>query len=113
MSSVPENPGPFIIPQYRWMPTAPVAFPHYSDRDDVYKGYFIPKKTTIIPNVWSMHRNEDIYPDSSNFIPERYLDGVKKPIKLGGLIEGHYGFGFGRRCVPILRCSEVYRLNLS
>ncbi|KLO17437.1 cytochrome P450 [Schizopora paradoxa] len=84
----------------RWMPTAPVAFPHFSDRDDEYKGYFIRGKTTIVPNVWSMHRNEEAHPNPSKFIPERYFEGIKRPIKLGDLTEGHYGFGFGRRSCP-------------
>jgi hypothetical protein len=29
-----------------------LAIPHCSSRDDIYKGYFIPKGSTIIVNVW-------------------------------------------------------------
>ncbi|KAJ3858700.1 cytochrome P450 [Lentinula novae-zelandiae] len=49
----------------QWQPAVPLAAPHVVMEDDWYKGYFIPKGTTIIPNVWSMNRNKDIYgPDA-------------------------------------------------
>ncbi len=79
------------------MPSAPGGFPHYSDRDDEYNGYFIRGKTMVIPNIWSMHRNETDFPDSAKFMPERYLKDIVYPIKSTALTEGHYGFGFGRR----------------
>jgi len=85
---------------FRWMPSAPGGFPHYSDRDDEYNGYFIRGKTMVIPNIWSMHRNETDFPDSAKFMPERYLKDIVYPIKSTALTEGHYGFGFGRRGCP-------------
>lgn len=79
------------------MPAAPSAFPHLSDRDDEYKGYFIRDKTMVIPNIWSMHRNEQEFPGASKFMLERWFKDVASPIKLSSLVEGHYAFGFGRR----------------
>ena len=38
----------------RWSPIAPMAVPHAPIQDDVYEGYWIPKGTTILPNVWSV-----------------------------------------------------------
>jgi cytochrome P450 len=32
--------------------TDSVAIPHTNRQDDTYKGYFIPKGTMIIPNIW-------------------------------------------------------------
>ncbi|KAF7366046.1 Cytochrome P450 [Mycena venus] len=85
----------------RWHPAAPLSIPHYSDAEDQYKGYTIRKGTTVVPSIWHMHHNEEEFPDSYTFDPERFLsktDGTA----VGGdsLAEGHYGFGFGRRKCP-------------
>ena len=36
----------------RWGPIGPVCIPHRLMEDDVYNGYFIPKGTVILANVW-------------------------------------------------------------
>ena len=36
----------------RWNPVAPLAMPHATTADDVYKGYFIPKGTLVFGNIW-------------------------------------------------------------
>ena len=81
------------------MPAAPGGFPHYSDADDVYKGYLIKAKTMVIPNIWAMQHDEKHFPDALNFKPERFLNEVldAKTSKSTLLTEGHFGFGFGRR----------------
>lgn len=57
---------------FRWIPIGPlgtsplfhvmwilirlaVALPHVSTEDGTYKGYFIPKGSVILGNVWSVH----------------------------------------------------------
>lgn len=89
--------------------------------EDAYEGYRIPVGSIVIPNVWcvldsnvsvfssssaltrslcrAMLHNETVYPDSSKFSPERYLDSegridptVKDPAPAA--------FGFGRRVCP-------------
>ncbi|KAF7348412.1 Cytochrome P450 [Mycena sanguinolenta] len=37
---------------FRWRPIEPLAFAHVTSEDDIYEGYFIPKGTTVLPNVW-------------------------------------------------------------
>lgn len=81
-------------PDNRWCPSAPGGFPHLSDKDDEYKGFKIKAGTMVIPNVWSLHRNEERFPEASVFKPERFFDEAPTFNKL---VEGHYGFGFGRR----------------
>ncbi|KAH7875546.1 cytochrome P450 [Lentinula edodes] len=90
----------------RWQPAVPLAVPHVVMEDDWYEGYFIPKGTTIIPNVWSMNRDKDIYgPDADQFRPERFLQqhdsGMNAQIfTLRAEYEkddGHCAYGFGRR----------------
>ncbi|KAF7326750.1 hypothetical protein MVEN_02594000 [Mycena venus] len=91
---------------FRWGPAAPLSIPHYTDADDEYKGYTIHKGTAVISSIWNMHHNEEEFPDSYTFNPERFLS--KGPVSGDGaesLTEGHYGFGFGRRKCPGLHLA--------
>ena len=38
-----------ILETLRWLPVLPMGVPHVVTHDDEYKGFFIPKDTTIIP----------------------------------------------------------------
>ncbi|KAF8180743.1 cytochrome P450 [Mycena galopus ATCC 62051] len=90
----------------RWAPAAPLSIPHYSDEDDEYKGYIIRKGTTVIPSIWNMHHNENEFPNSYTFDPERFLNkGSGTEDVAESLTEGHYGFGFGRRKCPGLHLA--------
>ncbi|KAF7348418.1 Cytochrome P450 [Mycena sanguinolenta] len=59
---------------FRWRPIVPLAFAHVTSEDDIYEGYFIPKGTTVLPNVWAMVHDESRYPDPDKFSPERFLN---------------------------------------
>lgn len=85
---------------FRWSPVAPVSAPHLSLQDDVYKGYFIPAGTTVVPNIWAIHHNEKRYPDPFTFKPERFMPKDGSKLGTEALNEGHCGFGFGRRVCP-------------
>ncbi|KAL0573549.1 hypothetical protein V5O48_008416 [Marasmius crinis-equi] len=95
----------------RWRPITPLGAPHQSTEDDWYAGYYIPKNTTVIPNIWAMNRDKDVYgPDADMFKPERHLDPDgklgpsppdTKPLKIGLLRpEGNVSFGYGYRICP-------------
>lgn len=36
----------------RWQPVAPLGIAHTCSEDDIYRGFFIPKGSIVIPNVW-------------------------------------------------------------
>lgn len=36
----------------RWHTSGPIAIPHFTNDDLEYRGYFIPKGTTLIPVIW-------------------------------------------------------------
>lgn len=36
----------------RWHPVAPMGIPHTTTQDDVYEGYFIPKGSMVLANIW-------------------------------------------------------------
>ncbi|KAJ3751144.1 cytochrome P450, partial [Lentinula detonsa] len=107
----------------RWQPIVPLAFPHQVDSDDTYRGYFIPKGATVMPNVWAILRDEKTYgPNADTFEPKRWLS--KTPGKQG---EGEVwkidpdkrdpttvAFGFGRRVCPGKHMAlSSFRINVA
>lgn len=40
---------------FRFHPVAPMNIPHRATQDDIYRGYLIPKDSTIIVNAWYVH----------------------------------------------------------
>ncbi|KAJ7473127.1 cytochrome P450 [Mycena galericulata] len=92
-----------------WVPT-----PHYSTADFIYNGMFIPKDTAIVLNCWTIHHNEERYPDAYTFNPDRYLGDdlsasasskLRDPMK-----RDHWAFGAGRRICPgfVLAEREIW-----
>ncbi|KAG6825741.1 hypothetical protein H0H92_002603, partial [Tricholoma furcatifolium] len=78
----------------RWHPPLPMAIARSSIADDSYRGYMIPKNTTIIPNIWAIaHAPDDEYPPET-FAPERFLRQTP------AIDPATYCFGFGRRVCP-------------
>ena len=48
----------------RWHNVVPLCIPHCTSQDSELCGYFIPKGTVMILNCYTMHHNEERYPDS-------------------------------------------------
>ncbi|PPQ72833.1 hypothetical protein CVT26_003342 [Gymnopilus dilepis] len=91
---------PYIEAIYREVlrinPPVPLGLPHGVTEDDNYKGYFIPKGTVVLANIWGMTHNEDVYSEPFKFKPERFLD-EKGDLNEDGRV---LAYGFGRRvCV--------------
>ncbi|KAH8918097.1 cytochrome P450 [Atractiella rhizophila] len=81
---------------FRWRPVAVLGgTPHQSTQDDVYNGMYIPKGTTVIGNLWSIHLNPTDFPDPDKFDPSRFLGTRDYPGAFG-----HSAFGWGRRICP-------------
>ncbi|KAJ3772534.1 cytochrome P450 [Lentinula raphanica] len=78
----------------RWHPPSPLALFHCTSCDDMYKGFLIPAKTTVIANIWAIMHDEDVYPHPERFDPLRFIpvpgqEPQKNPLDVV--------FGFGRR----------------
>jgi len=83
----------------RLNPVTPLSVPRTVSQDDDYRGFHIPKGTTILPNVWAILHDENFYPDAHLFKPERFADREKNV--LAGLNDiPDPAFGFGRRMCP-------------
>ncbi|KAJ3814347.1 cytochrome P450 [Lentinula lateritia] len=80
---------------YRWLPIVPLAVPHRAMKDNVFRGYYIPKDSLVFVNVWHFLHDPAVYKNPSSFNPERFLgpDAEPNPIDRGL-------FGYGRRVCP-------------
>lgn len=85
-----------VTENFRWRSAIVLGGPpHAPIRDDIYDGYLIPKRTTLIGNLWAIHRNPNDYPNPDEFRPERWLNAEERrpnPTK-----RGIFTFGWGRR----------------
>ncbi|KAF9043995.1 cytochrome P450 [Panaeolus papilionaceus] len=91
----------------RWCPQAvAMGVPHATSEDEWYKGYFIPKGTTIFSNIWEMTHDERLYPDPVVFKPERFFQ------EHGNLNDDSQilAYGFGRRSFSVT--GPLYRVLL-
>ncbi|KAJ8096416.1 hypothetical protein PM082_011579 [Marasmius tenuissimus] len=78
----------------RFHPAVPNGLPHCTTEDDIHEGFFIPKGSIIISNIWKMLRDPDVYRDPETFNPERFLGEYPEQNPREPL------FGFGRRVCP-------------
>ncbi|TFK24572.1 cytochrome P450 [Coprinopsis marcescibilis] len=85
----------------RWGPATPMGIAHASTQDDVYEGYHIPGGAILMPNVWKMLHDPDVYANPMEFVPERYGNSAAEMRKVYDL-----AFGFGRRVCPGINLAE-------
>ncbi|WJX47631.1 hypothetical protein P8452_34301 [Trifolium repens] len=92
----------------RLHPVAPLLVPHQSLEDCLVEDFFIPKKSRVIVNAWSIMRDPNAWTDPERFWPERF-EGSNIDVR------GHdfqlIPFGSGRRGCPGLQLGlTVIRL---
>lgn len=89
----------------RWRPAGAAGVPHHTKVESNYNGYRIPAGSVVIPNHWSITREEDIFGlNVEDFEPERWLPSKSLEESQGtpnGLRDlPTVGFGYGRRLCP-------------
>lgn len=52
----------------------PLSVPHKATVDTSLQGYCVPKGTTVLTNLWSIHHDPDIWDEPYSFRPKRFLD---------------------------------------
>ncbi|KAG0700053.1 cytochrome P450 [Suillus ampliporus] len=70
---------------------------HTTSEDDIHDGYYIPKGSLVLSNIWFMLNDPQTYPNPSEFKPERFVvkDGKEPETDPRTMC-----FGFGRRICP-------------
>ncbi|KAI0917772.1 hypothetical protein AcV7_007098 [Taiwanofungus camphoratus] len=91
-----------ITEVFRWHPAVPLGIPHALSKEDVYEGIYLPKGSLMIPNVWHMLHDPEVYPNPMAFDPDRYQKLDSEMQKVTDL-----AFGFGRRACPGLHLAEA------
>ncbi|KAI8139433.1 cytochrome P450 [Fennellomyces sp. T-0311] len=99
----------------RYKPIGLFTFFHVLEKDIQCQGYLFPKGAWILPTVYAMHRNPELFPEPDTFIPDRFLDNTRTmQSAANGRIEerDHFVFGFGRRVCPGIHLAEVQMFNI-
>jgi cytochrome P450 len=73
---------------------APFGAPHGTTCDVVFKGFFFPKKTVVLPNIYACLMSPDIWGDPQVFRPERFLSSDGKTVVRN---KAWIPFGVGKR----------------
>jgi cytochrome P450 len=63
-----------ILEALRFGSVVPLSVPHAVLHDTVFQGFKIPADATILPNIYSVHFDPDIFPEPEEFRPERFLN---------------------------------------
>ncbi|KAI0470582.1 cytochrome P450 [Xylariaceae sp. FL0804] len=83
-----------LLEAFRWFTIVPMGLAHLTTADDVYNGYFIPKGSVVLPNIWWFTHDPETYANPDTFDPTRFLGEHPCPDPRD------YVFGFGRRTCP-------------
>ncbi|XP_027125480.1 flavonoid 3'-monooxygenase-like [Coffea arabica] len=107
---------------FRLHPSTPLSLPRIAAENCEINGYFIPKDSTLLVNVWAIARDPDMWADPLEFRPGRFLPGGEKPnvdvrgndfevIPFGAGRRICAGMSLGLRMVQLLTASLIHGFN--
>ena len=63
-----------LLELQRYATINPLGLPHSSLQDSQLAGHHIPKDTTFLPNIWTVHHDPEFWSEPHLFQPERFLN---------------------------------------
>ncbi|KAK0209261.1 cytochrome P450 [Desarmillaria ectypa] len=81
-----------VLEVTRWHTVGPTGIPHCVIEDDVQFGYFIPKGSVVLANIWKMLHDPTVYNEPFRFNPDRFIRTESKEPELEPY---KMAFGFG------------------
>ncbi|XP_061494179.1 cytochrome P450 2U1-like [Rhineura floridana] len=82
-----------IMEVQRMAVVVPLSIPRMASETTELQGYTIPKGSVIVPNLWSVHRDTNVWENPDDFCPARFLDENGQLVKKETFIP----FGIGKR----------------
>ncbi|CAO3645253.1 unnamed protein product [Cunninghamella blakesleeana] len=99
----------------RYRSIGPFGVPHVANKDVVVRDYIIPEGTVIVPSLYAMHYNPDVFENPTTFNPDRYRDHNRTiSASANGNIDSRdqYNFGWGRRICPGIYLAEMEMFHI-
>ncbi|KAJ0980322.1 hypothetical protein J5N97_008577 [Dioscorea zingiberensis] len=102
-----------IKESFRMTPPDPFLIRRATQKDCILAGYHVPKGTQVLVNAWKVHNDPNVWPEPSEFRPERFLSS-QKGIDVKGQHYELIPFGTGRRVCPgVTMALQVMNLTLA
>ncbi|KAL1217969.1 Dimethylnonatriene synthase [Cardamine amara subsp. amara] len=88
---------------HRLYPPAPLTGIREASEDCIIGGYRVEKGTRLLVNIWKLHRDPKIWPDSKPFKPERFMEEKSRCAKNDF---AYIPFSSGRRSCPGINLAQ-------
>jgi cytochrome P450 len=85
-------------------PAAPIAIPHFNNKNIIISNYNIPANSIVIVNLWAIGRDPKVWNKPLEFDPCRFVDSN---INVRGRYYGLLPFGSGRRQCPSFDIAQL------
>jgi cytochrome P450 family 110 len=126
INSLGKNPDPIEISRLPYLtavcqetlrlyPSVQVALARFAKQDVEIMGRHFKAGTTFIPSIYSIHHREDLYPNSKEFKPERFLERqytAYEYIPFGGGVRLCLGHALAMLEMKLVIASIVSKYNL-
>lgn len=97
----------------RFSGPATTGTPRRTVQDTEVAGYYVPKGTPVVVNIYDLHHNPTLWNDPEKFDPSRFVDGGEADQKAGGGIAYAPFFHGQRMCIGMRFSLDEQRVMLS